>query len=104
MKFFGKEFTAAIFDMDGTMFDTERLRFKTLKKASKELFNEEISDELLYDSLGVSAVTAENLAKNRITSYNVCYTKLLRVFYILWFAYYITLKVIEGNCEGFFLI
>ena len=27
----------ALFDMDGTMFDTERLRFQTLKQASKEL-------------------------------------------------------------------
>lgn len=25
------------FDMDGTMFDTERLRFQTLKQASQEL-------------------------------------------------------------------
>lgn len=65
MKFFEKSFTAAIFDMDGTMFDTERLRFEMLKKASGELYSEEISDALLFDSLGVSAVTAEQLAKNQ---------------------------------------
>lgn len=65
MNFFEKNFTAAIFDMDGTMFDTERLRFDMLKKASLELFHEEISDDLLIDSLGVSAVTAQRLAKDR---------------------------------------
>ncbi len=51
--------------MDGTMFDTERLRMKMLKQASKEIFGVELSDSLLYDSLGVSAVTAEKLAKNQ---------------------------------------
>lgn len=65
MKLFEKEFDAAIFDMDGTMFDTERLRFKVLKQASLELYGEEMSDDLLYDSLGVSAVTGEALAKER---------------------------------------
>lgn len=65
MNFFDKNFSAAIFDMDGTMFDTERLRFDMLKKASIELMNVEISDELLYDSLGVSAVTAEKYAKEK---------------------------------------
>lgn len=49
--------------MDGTMFDTENLRFKVLKKASQEIVGEEISDQLLYKSLGVSAVTAEKFAK-----------------------------------------
>lgn len=49
--------------MDGTMFDTESLRFKVLKKASQEIVGEEISDQLLYKSLGVSAVTAEKFAK-----------------------------------------
>jgi beta-phosphoglucomutase-like phosphatase (HAD superfamily) len=29
----------ALFDMDGTMFDTERLRFQTLKQASEELLD-----------------------------------------------------------------
>jgi HAD superfamily hydrolase (TIGR01509 family) len=64
MQLWNKEIEAVIFDMDGTMFDTERLRFQMLKKASKELFDIEMADELLYDSLGVSAVTGEELAKN----------------------------------------
>lgn len=51
--------------MDGTMFDTERLRIRMLKQASKEIYGEEISDDLLYESLGISAVTAEKLAKQR---------------------------------------
>ncbi len=63
--FQNKNLEGAIFDMDGTMFDTERLRFKVLKQASKEITGEEISDQLLYDSLGVSAVTAEKFAKQR---------------------------------------
>ena len=33
----------AIFDMDGTMFDTERLRFQTLQQASRELIGVEFS-------------------------------------------------------------
>ena len=65
MIFQNKPIEAAIFDMDGTMFDTERLRCKTLKQASEEIFGEEISDELLYASLGISAITAEKLAKER---------------------------------------
>ncbi|MPS48773.1 bifunctional mannitol-1-phosphate dehydrogenase/phosphatase [Methylobacillus sp.] len=56
---------AAIFDMDGTMFDTERLRFTTIKQASAELFGETISDEILLGSLGLSAKKAEELAKSR---------------------------------------
>ena len=38
----------ALFDMDGTMFDTERLRFQTLKQASKELIGVEFSDAIPY--------------------------------------------------------
>ena len=63
MIFQNKTLEAVIFDMDGTIFDTERLRFKMLKQASEEIFGQEISDQILYDSLGVSAVTAEKLAK-----------------------------------------
>lgn len=63
MNFIDKTYSAAIFDMDGTMFDTERLRMDMLKKASGEIFGQEISDALLFDCLGVSAVTGERLAK-----------------------------------------
>ncbi|TFH24881.1 HAD family hydrolase [Candidatus Bathyarchaeota archaeon] len=63
MIFQSKTLEGAIFDMDGTMFDTESLRFKMLKQASKEIFGKEISDQILYNSLGLSAVTAEKLAK-----------------------------------------
>lgn len=63
MIFQNKKLEGAIFDMDGTMFDTERLRFQVLKQASKEIVGQEIDDQLLYNSLGVSAVTAEEFAK-----------------------------------------
>ncbi len=33
MNFHGHFIQAALFDMDGTMFDTERLRFQTLRQA-----------------------------------------------------------------------
>ena len=56
---------AAIFDMDGTMFDTERLRFTTIRQASAELFGVTISDEILIGSLGLSARKAEELAKSQ---------------------------------------
>jgi HAD superfamily hydrolase (TIGR01509 family) len=59
-----KEITAAIFDMDGTMFDTERLRMKMLKEASIEIYGKTIPDQLLFDSLGLSAVSARQLAQN----------------------------------------
>jgi beta-phosphoglucomutase-like phosphatase (HAD superfamily) len=44
MIFKEKTIQAAIFDMDGTMFDTERLRFTTIRQASTELFGQTISD------------------------------------------------------------
>ncbi|MDR6712545.1 HAD superfamily hydrolase (TIGR01509 family) [Pseudomonas hunanensis] len=61
--FQGKRIFSAIFDMDGTMFDTERLRFKTLKQASMEIFGKALSEETLIGSLGLSAKRAEALAK-----------------------------------------
>lgn len=63
MLFKNRIIKAAIFDMDGTMFDTERLRFKTIKQASLELFGQAISEEVLIGSLGLSAKKAEELAK-----------------------------------------
>ena len=65
MNFHGHSIQAALFDMDGTMFDTERLRFQTLKQASRELFGEAIDDQVLLGSLGLSARKAEALAKSR---------------------------------------
>lgn len=61
--FKGRKIQSAIFDMDGTMFDTERLRFKTLKQASQELSGKPLTDETLIGSLGLSAKKAEELAK-----------------------------------------
>ncbi|NIE78385.1 HAD-IA family hydrolase [Pantoea sp. Ap-967] len=61
--FHGKTIHSAIFDMDGTMFDTERLRFKTLKQASLEIFGQALSEQTLIGSLGLSAKKAEALAK-----------------------------------------
>ncbi len=68
MLFENKTIRAAIFDMDGTMFDTERLRLKMLKLASKEIAGVSMDDQLLMDSLGLSAVSAEKLAKERYGS------------------------------------
>ncbi|MFM6957962.1 MAG: bifunctional mannitol-1-phosphate dehydrogenase/phosphatase, partial [Acinetobacter sp.] len=53
----------ALFDMDGTMFDTERLRFQTLKQASNALIGQEFSDEYLMQCLGLSAKASEQLAQ-----------------------------------------
>ena len=61
--FYGKKIQGAIFDMDGTMFDTERLRFQTLKQASQELNDVAFSDAYLMACLGLSATSAESLAK-----------------------------------------
>ena len=55
----------AIFDMDGTMFDTERLRFTTLKQASQELIGVSFSDAFLMACLGLSATSAHQLAKQQ---------------------------------------
>ncbi|MEG0746042.1 MAG: HAD-IA family hydrolase [Acinetobacter sp.] len=53
----------ALFDMDGTMFDTERLRFQTLKQASNEFIGQEFSDEYLMQCLGLSAKASEQRAQ-----------------------------------------
>lgn len=54
---------SVIFDMDGTMFDTERLRFQTIKQAAQELTGRPMEDRTLIGSLGLSARRAEELAK-----------------------------------------
>jgi len=64
INFLGKHIESAIFDMDGTMFDTERLRFQTIKQASLELAGQPIEDRTLIGSLGLSATRAEALAKD----------------------------------------
>lgn len=63
INFLGKRIESAIFDMDGTMFDTERLRFQTIRQASLELAGRPIEDRTLIGSLGLSATRAEALAK-----------------------------------------
>lgn len=63
INFLGKRIESAIFDMDGTMFDTERLRFQTIRQASVELAGRPIEERTLIGSLGLSAVRAEALAK-----------------------------------------
>ena len=63
LKFHQKNINGAIFDMDGTMFDTERLRFQTLKQASLALHGVEFSDAYLMACLGLSAASSEALAK-----------------------------------------
>jgi len=63
LQFKDKQIDTAIFDMDGTMFDTERLRFRTLSQASQELFDKPFTEAVLMGSLGLSATKAEELAK-----------------------------------------
>lgn len=62
LNFEGLTINGAIFDMDGTMFDTERLRLQTIKQASLELCGQQFSDHYLMSCLGLSAKTAQQLA------------------------------------------
>lgn len=68
LQFQDQHIESAIFDMDGTMFDTERLRFKTLSQAAQELFGQPFTEEVLIGSLGLSAKKAEALAKQHYGS------------------------------------
>lgn len=63
MRFNNKEISAAIFDMDGTMFDTEKLRMEMMKTAAKEICGKEVSNEVLLGSLGLNFKASERLAK-----------------------------------------
>ncbi|MDD3228670.1 MAG: HAD-IA family hydrolase [Oscillospiraceae bacterium] len=63
MNLHNRTIRAAIFDMDGTMFDTERLRMQALQKASHEICGKSMDKEVLMRSLGLSAVASEALAK-----------------------------------------
>lgn len=63
LEFKAQAIEAAIFDMDGTMFDTERLRFRTLARAAEELAGRTFTEAVLMGSLGLSARKAEELAK-----------------------------------------
>lgn len=65
MNFETKNINAAIFDMDGTMFDTERLRMKMIKKASEMICGNSIDDHILIDCLGLSAKSSEELFKKK---------------------------------------
>lgn len=65
LKFNNDIIHGAIFDMDGTMFDTERLRFQTLKQASRELIGVSFSDAYLMACLGLSASSAHQLAQQQ---------------------------------------
>ncbi|WP_089605204.1 bifunctional mannitol-1-phosphate dehydrogenase/phosphatase [Acinetobacter piscicola] len=75
LKFKNNIVHGAIFDMDGTMFDTERLRFQTLKQASKELIGVEFSDTYLMACLGLSASSALKLAQQEYTE-DIPYTEI----------------------------
>lgn len=65
MIFDNKEIEAAIFDMDGTMFDTEKLRMRMIQQASKQIFGESLSEEILTQCLGLSAKASEELIKKQ---------------------------------------
>lgn len=69
LQFQDQHIESAIFDMDGTMFDTERLRFTTLSQAAQERFGQPFTQDVLIASLGLSAKKAEALAKQHYGSH-----------------------------------
>jgi HAD superfamily hydrolase (TIGR01509 family) len=63
VKFNRHTIQAAIFDMDGTLLDTERLRFKALQQASLEIIQLEFSKDYLMQCLGLNESSSELLAQ-----------------------------------------
>ncbi|MDF9408663.1 MAG: Fructose-1-phosphate phosphatase YqaB [Pelotomaculum sp. PtaB.Bin013] len=62
MKFFDKNIDIVIFDMDGTIFDTERLAIKLYIEAS-QLLGTPLGLDILEKSIGLNAVATEKLMK-----------------------------------------
>lgn len=62
MKFFDKNIDVVIFDMDGTIFDTERLAVKLFIEAS-QLLGRPLGLDILEKSIGLNAVATEKLIK-----------------------------------------
>ncbi|MFW1799986.1 HAD family hydrolase [Acinetobacter nematophilus] len=63
MKFHQHVIQAAVFDMDGTLLDTERMRFKALRQASLEMIELEFSTDYLMQCLGLNESSSERLAQ-----------------------------------------
>lgn len=63
VKFHQHIIQAAIFDMDGTLLDTERLRFKALQQASLDIMQLEFSLDYLMQCLGLNESSSELLAQ-----------------------------------------
>lgn len=55
-----KNIDLVIFDMDGLMFDTERIAFNSWKQAAKK-FGYEISDDILRETLGTNLETTKSI-------------------------------------------
>ncbi|GAG71324.1 hypothetical protein ES703_56106 [subsurface metagenome] len=58
-----------IFDMDGLMFDTERLASRHWKEAGKK-FNYKIDDEVFKKTIGLNVVKTEEIYRKY---YGVCF-------------------------------
>lgn len=62
MKFFDKNIDAVIFDMDGTILDTERIAIKIFTEVTKAL-GRPLAPEFLEKLIGLNAVATEKLIK-----------------------------------------